>query len=69
MNAYYPIASGDKLYFTKWYSADDHCDTIMCYDGEKITSMPFDSEKFDCSDACPVGGKKNDLQQYYERRL
>ena len=58
VNAYYPIASGDKLYFTKWYSADDHCDTIMCYDGGKITSMPFDSEKFDCSDACPVGGKK-----------
>jgi hypothetical protein len=30
----------------------------MCYDGGKITSMPFDSEKYDCSDACPVSSGK-----------
>lgn len=58
VNAYYPIVSGDKLYFTKWCSADNRCDRIMCYDGERITSLPFDSDKYDCSDACPVGGEK-----------
>ena len=56
VNAYYPIVGGDKLYFTKWCSADNHCDTIICCDGGKITSMPFDSKMFDCSDACPIGG-------------
>ena len=58
VTAYYPVVCGDILYFTKWYSADNRCDRIMCYDGGKITSMPFDSEKYDCSDACPVSGIK-----------
>ena len=58
VNAYYPIVCGDMLYFTKWFSADDRCDQIMCCDGEKITSLPFDSERYDCSDACPVSGEK-----------
>ena len=30
----------------------------MCYDGEKTTSLPFDSDKYDCSDACPVSDEK-----------
>lgn len=58
VNAYYPVVCGDMLYFTKWCSADNHCDRIMCYDGEKITSLPFDSDKYDCSDACPVSRGK-----------
>ena len=58
VNAYYPIVSGDMLYFTKWHSADNHCDQIMCYDGEEMTSAPFDSDKYDCSDACPVSDGK-----------
>jgi hypothetical protein len=58
VNAYYPVVCGDKLYFTKWFSADNHCDQIMCCDGGEITSVPFDSDKYDCSDACPVDGRK-----------
>lgn len=58
VNAYYPVVCRDKLYFTKWFSADDRCDSIMCCDGEGIRSMPFDSDKYDCSDACPIGGGK-----------
>ena len=58
VTAYYPVACGDKLYFTKWYSADDHCDQIMLYDGEEVSTLPFDSADYDCSDACPLGGDK-----------
>ena len=58
VTAYYPVTAGDKLYFTKWYSAENRCDQIMCYDGGKVSAMPFDSENFDCSDACPAGGDK-----------
>ena len=58
VTAYYPVVSGDILYFTKWYSADNKCDQIMCYDGSELRSLPFDSEKYDCSDACPAGGDK-----------
>lgn len=58
VNAYYPIVSGHKLYFTKWFSAYNPHDQIMCYDGETITSLPFNSDKYDCSDACPIGGDK-----------
>ena len=56
VTAYYPVASGDRLYFTKWYSAENRCDQIMQYDGTEVTAMPFDSVGFDCSDACPVPG-------------
>ena len=57
VNAYYPIVCGDDLYFTKWYSADDHSDQLMKWDGETLTAMPFDSDSYDCSDACPIGGE------------
>jgi hypothetical protein len=30
----------------------------MCFDGEKISSLPFDSDKYDCSDACPIDCEK-----------
>lgn len=55
VTAYYPVVHGDKLYFTEWHSADNHCDRIMQYDGKQFTVMPFNSEYFDCSDACPAG--------------
>ena len=54
VNAYYPVAFGDQVYFTAWHSAENHCDRIMQYDGAQITAMPFGSDEFDCSDACPV---------------
>ncbi len=54
VNAYYPVVNGDKLYFTKWYSADNHCDQIVCCDGKNIKATEFSSDKYDCSDACPI---------------
>ncbi len=54
VTAYYPITSDEYLYFTKWHDADNRCDQIMKYDGSQISSLPFNSDLFDCSDACPV---------------
>ena len=56
INAYYPIVSGNMLYFTAWHSAENHHDRIMQYDGENITEMQFNSPDFDCSDAGPAKG-------------
>ncbi len=56
VTAYYPITSGDTLYFTKWYSAEKRCDQLMQYDGKEVTAMPFDSAAYDSSDACPLPG-------------
>jgi hypothetical protein len=58
VTAYYPVVCGNNLYFTKWRSAENRCDQIMCYDGEKVSALPFDSADYDCSDACPLGGDK-----------
>ncbi|MBQ6181276.1 MAG: family 16 glycosylhydrolase [Ruminococcus sp.] len=58
VTAYYPIISGSRLFFTKWYSADNRCDQIMCFEDGKFSPLPFDSDKYDCSDACPFGGDK-----------
>ncbi|HNZ99594.1 dockerin type I domain-containing protein [Ruminococcus sp.] len=55
VTAYYPVVCGDELYFTKWFSAEDHSDQIMRYDGSSIQPMAFDSADYDCSDPCPVG--------------
>ena len=55
VTAYYPVTDGERIYFTAWYSADNRCDQILCYDGEAITRLPFNGEMYDCSDACPVG--------------
>ncbi|HOR21083.1 MAG TPA: family 16 glycosylhydrolase [Ruminococcus sp.] len=56
VNAYYPVTFGEEMFFTKWYSAEDHCDQIMRFDGSQITAMPFDSPDYDCSDPCPLEG-------------
>ena len=56
VTAYYPIAYGSNIYFTKWYSAENRCDQLMCFDGNAVTALPFDSASYDCSDACPAGG-------------
>lgn len=55
VNAYYPVASGDAVCFTEWCSAENHHDQIMRYDGEAATALPFNSDAYDCSDACPAG--------------
>ena len=54
VNAYYPVVSGEKLYFTKWFDDDNHCDQLVCYDGIGMHDLPFNSEKYDCSDVCPI---------------
>lgn len=54
VTAYYPVTFREKLYFTKWLSAENRCDQIMCFNGTNTHSMPFNSEQYDCSDACPV---------------
>lgn len=58
ITAYYPIVYGDNLYFTKWYSSDNHCDQLMVWDGRTIQSLPFNSDKYDCSDICPIDGER-----------
>lgn len=54
VNAYYPVCFGQSVYFTKWISAEDHTDSIIQYDGKTFMSLPFNSAKYNCSDACPV---------------
>lgn len=54
VTAYYPIVKGKKVYFAKWYSSENHCDQMMCYDGSNISALTFNSEQYDCSDPCPV---------------
>ena len=55
VTAYYPISAKDCIYFTKWCSAENRHDQIMRLDGSSLTAMPFNSGRFDCSDACPAG--------------
>lgn len=52
--AYYPIISGQDLYFAKWYSAENHTDMIIRFDGESFSEMPFNSVEYNCSDPCLV---------------
>ena len=54
VTAYYPIVKGEQVYFAKWYSAENHSDQMMCYDGTNISVLPFNSEQYDCSDPCPI---------------
>lgn len=54
VTSYYPIVKGQRVYFAKWYSTYNHCDQMMCYDGSKVFSLPFNSEQYDCSDPCPI---------------
>ena len=54
INAYYPIVKDSNVYFTKWFSAENRCDQIMCFDGNSVSRLQFNSEQYDCSDACPV---------------
>lgn len=42
------------LYFTKWYSSENRHDEIIVYDNNTFRSVAFNSENYDCSDACPI---------------
>ncbi len=61
VTAYYPVVKGENMYFSKWNSADNRNDMIMCYNDGKIQPMPFNSENTNCSDACPL----NDTAMIY----
>lgn len=58
VNAYYPAVKNGFLYFTKWFSDDNHHDEIMIYADNTLKSAAFNSERYDCSDACPIDGDK-----------
>lgn len=54
VNAYYPVYKNGVLYFTRWISSEDHHDEIVQMKDGVIQIAEFNSEKYDCSDACPV---------------
>lgn len=55
VTAYYPAVSGDSLYFTKWYDAENRRDQIVRIEKDGgLTVLPFQSPQYDCSDACPL---------------
>lgn len=58
INAYYPVVKNGILYFTKWYSSDNHHDEIIIYENNTFKSAAFNSEIYDCSDACPIDKDK-----------
>lgn len=65
VTAYYPVVKGENMYFSKWHSADNRNDMIMCYNGGKIQPMTFNSDNTNCSDACPL----NDAAMIYSSTL
>lgn len=48
------ILNAFRCFFTFTTVVAMSCDQIMRYDGRKIYSLSFNSDLFDCSDACPV---------------
>lgn len=58
VNAYYPVTEGGYLYFTKWHDAQDHTDELVRYDGKNIEVLPFSSQRYDCSDICPISNDR-----------
>ncbi|MCQ2417636.1 MAG: dockerin type I domain-containing protein [Oscillospiraceae bacterium] len=54
VNAYYPIYKNHQLYFTKWISNENHHDMIMKYTKDGFQAQTFNSDTYDCSDACPI---------------
>ena len=54
VEAYYPICRKKDLFFTKWFSTDNHHDTLIRYDGKCFYSLPVNNALYDCSDICPI---------------
>lgn len=56
---YYPIVYDETLYFTKWYSKSNNCDTIMKMnlDTKKVSKLKFNNKNYNCSDPCPLSDK------------
>ncbi len=52
--SYYPVVSENRILFTKWFSADNHNDSIAeLIDGIPYT-LPFCNENFNYSDSFPM---------------
>ncbi|MBQ8687613.1 MAG: PD40 domain-containing protein [Ruminococcus sp.] len=54
ISSYYPMISGENLYFTKWISADLPNDSIVRLTDGKPVSLPFNSNVYNCSDSFPL---------------
>ncbi len=54
IQAYYPMASGEGLYFTKWYSASSQNDTIVHMENGEAVMLPFCDDRADYSDVFPM---------------
>lgn len=52
IHAYYPMASENGLFFTRWHSADLHNDCIVQL--ESGTPLPFCDPAYNCSDPFPL---------------
>lgn len=50
VTAYYPITSGNDLYFIKWYDASNHNDSLIRMSENGPVSLPFNNADYDCSD-------------------
>ena len=57
IQAYYPMASEEGLYFTKWYSASSQNDTIVHMENGEPVMLPFCDDRADYSDVFPMNDK------------
>ncbi|MBE6851480.1 MAG: hypothetical protein E7504_07085 [Ruminococcus sp.] len=54
IHAYYPLASENGLYFTRWYSTEFRNDSIACLKDGKPVMLPFCDAQSDNSDPYPL---------------
>ncbi len=55
VTAYYPIVSEDGLYFSRWFSPENHNDAIALWRDGTTEFLPFCDPSWNTSDACPLG--------------
>ncbi len=48
--SYYPVTSGDELYFVKWHSSDNKNDCIVHFNDDNAQILPFCDASYNCSD-------------------
>lgn len=56
VQVYYPIVYKDSMYFSRWFSEENHSDIVVKYDmnTNSFLTLPFATGEFDCSDYFPV---------------
>ncbi len=58
VQAYYPVTYKDKLYFSKWYSAQNKSDVIVIMEeGKRGIVSQFGSSDYNSSDPCPISDR------------